>query len=408
MIQDPISNLKSCSLQESKPSSRLEGVRVIVLFGGSDLFGQERANIEVFCALRELGLEAKFIISSQWADEHIRPELEAQGFNWIKASFGYHWGRNMLRSWFYYLFRNVWGMAATSWVVWREVRRWDATHIYAPNWLHLSYAWPALSVLRLPLIYRAGDELPTHTWVHRHIVQSLFERVYCLVSNSEFIWKGILRAGIPKSKTRVIYNHPPKRPRTEPQASPPLLDKPVVIYIGQIAAHKGVVLLVEAALRLLKMGYEFQLWIVGNSTWGNPIQTQLDAIVTSSGYSEVIHFLGYRSDVPDLLRLAAVHVCPSIWDEPSPNVVFEAKMQSVPSIVFNCGGLPELINHKWDGFVCSERTVDGLLEGIDYFLKDPENRHKAGVAARRSLEEKFGYSRFRNEWAEVFLPTAQK
>jgi len=66
---------------------RLDGFRVLVLFGGSELFGQERANIEVFRNLAELGLKARFVTSSKWGHKAIQPALDRLGFEWIFCKF---------------------------------------------------------------------------------------------------------------------------------------------------------------------------------------------------------------------------------------------------------------------------------------------------------------------------------
>ena len=59
---------------------RLDGMRVLVLFGGTDWFGQERANLEVFRCLRELGLQARFVTCGKFGAQVIQPELTRLGF----------------------------------------------------------------------------------------------------------------------------------------------------------------------------------------------------------------------------------------------------------------------------------------------------------------------------------------
>ena len=77
-------------------------------------------------------------------------------------------------------------MAATSWRVWREVRDWKATHLYIMNWLFYVYAAPAIWLLNIPLVYRAGDEFSAHTAFHRWITRSLLKRIdqWCVFQNS--------------------------------------------------------------------------------------------------------------------------------------------------------------------------------------------------------------------------------
>jgi glycosyltransferase involved in cell wall biosynthesis len=392
--------------ETGKQSPQLDGVRVLVLFGGSEWFGQERANLEVFRSLSELGLKVRFVTSSRWGAKVIQPELSRLGFEWTTAPFGFHWGRYLLGRHFYYVFFNLWGVLATSWRVWREARRWGATHIYAPNWMYWVYAALGIRWLGLSLVYRAGDQLPWHSCFHRWTGGKLLNAADHLVCNCEFLRQRFLSIGLKADKARVIYNYPPFRSMTTTGDVPLVTTESVtVIYLGQITEHKGVPVLVEAAERLLNEGRNLAVWIVGESTWGNQTNARLQTRVEANGWAKRIHFLGYRADVAELLRKADVHVCPSVWEEPSPNVVFEAKREGVPSVVFPVGGVPELIEHGVDGYVCTECTVAALAEGIDHFLRDSTARKRAGEAARRSLDEKFGPERFRRQWKEVFRAT---
>ena len=43
-----------------------------------------------------------------------------------------------------------------------------------------------------------------------------------------------------------------------------------------------------------------------------------------------------------------------------------------PVVAFNCTSIPELIDHKIDGYVARYKDSDDLIEGIKYFYN---NRH---------------------------------
>lgn len=384
----------------------MDNLRVLVLFGGSELFGQERANIEVFRRLSELGLKARFVTSSKWGAKAIQPELSRQGFEWTVAPFGYQWGSFLLSKEFYFLFVNLWGVFATSWRVWREARKYRATHIYVPVWMYWVYSAAGILATGRPMIFRAGDQLPANSAFHRCMSRWLLHDAAYVVCNGLFLAEKFISLGLPQYKLRVIYNHPPQRMVSSHEALPEVLPGAlIVVFVGQISKHKGAAVLVEAAKRILPNNRNVVFWLVGESTWENPLAEELKSNVAEAGFERQIQFLGYRKDVPEILRAAHVHVCPSLSDDPSPNVVMEAKTEGLPSVVFPVGGIPELIEHGVDGYICRERTAEALAEGIDYFVTDAATRCAAGEAARRSLEERFGKERFRREWADVFIAT---
>lgn len=99
---------------------------------------------------------------------------------------------------------------------------------------------------------------------------------------------------------------------------------------------------------------------------------------------------------------AAVHVAPSVCEEAAGNVVMEAKMAGTPSVVFPSGGLPEMVRHQVDGYICRDKTVDALVEGIRWCLADRARLRSMGEAARVDSETRFGQARFAAAWASVY------
>ena len=76
----------------------------------------------------------------------------------------------------------------------------------------------------------------------------------------------------------------------------------------------------------------------------------------------------------------------------------------VPSVIFPSGGLPELVAHGRDGFVCRARTAVALREGIEYYLDaEADALREAGAAARASLE-RLGITKdaFAEAWLDVY------
>lgn len=378
---------------------QLEKIRVLVLLGGSELFGHERATIEIFRSLSELGVKVHFAISSRLGDENISPYLDQLGLEWIRVPFGTQW------YYLQYVLNNLWGVLATSTLIWREVLHWQPTHLYTGNWLSLSYTAPFVLLSRLPFVYRAGDDIPSSKKPHRWFNRLIFSRVRCLVCNCQFLADNLSQK-LPFLDPVVIYNYPPFRLENNKNTIKlPTLpqDAIVVLYVGQISEHKGVTILVKSMIKLIVSGQNVVLWLAGNARWNPEFMRQLRTEVKDANLEEQICFLGYVDNTQKLFERADIHVCPSIWDEPSPNVVFEAKQASVPSVVFPVGGIPELIEHKVDGYICQEATVEALIEGLRYFLDQPKQRDQAAEAARGSFQLRFSQERFQQQWARIFI-----
>lgn len=391
------------------PPPRLDGVRVLVLFGGTRLFGQERGNIEAWRNLAAMGAKVRVITTSRADASEVQAELDRQGLEWTTAPFGYTWHNYLLGRHFYYLFLNLYSILAVSWNVFKEVRQWKPTHLYTMNWHFFTYAYPALVLLDLPLVWRAGDMPPSHSRPHRWMARRICKRVNRMACISRFIMGQWEAVGMPSSKMQVIHNYPPKRVQADKPKLPELPTGALVAtFLGQVAKHKGVLVLLEATARLVAKGRNLVLWVVGDQSWDNGFSEEMKRRVVSLSLQGRVNFFGFVENVVPILEKTDIHVCPSLFPEPLSNVVGEAKQCGKPSIVFPNGGLPELVEHKVDGYICRDSSVEALVEGLEYFLDRPEERIIAGHAARNSLEEKFGLERFRKQWAETFHQTVPK
>jgi glycosyltransferase involved in cell wall biosynthesis len=116
-----------------------------------------------------------------------------------------------------------------------------------------------------------------------------------------------------------------------------------------------------------------------------------------------VSFLGWSEDVPELMSRASLHCCPSRPEqrEAFGNVVLEAKASGLPSVVTPSGDLPELIAHRVDGWVCQETTAEAVAEGLQYFLRCPDELARAGRAALASAD-RYTPERFAASWQAIF------
>lgn len=385
------------------PLPDLRGIRVLVVFGAIPLHGQERGNIEVFRALSELGLQSDFITNAKWGHQVVQPELTRLGLKWTTASFGPLMGRNLFGL---DLFRCLYGILNTNWVLWREIGKWRPTHLHVMNWLYFLYATPAILLTRIPVVYRLGDAPPS-TKLHKFLWKLVVRRCNFIVCNSNYVRRELLKSGGSRESSAVIYNFPPQR--SEPRAGTLSWKRPnnatAIVFVGQIREHKGIVPLIETARHLLAEKHNIVLWIAGDYSWNNPLAEKLIAAISADNLNERIQFLGYVGNVPDLLGAADIHVFPALWEEPSPNVILEAKCAGIPTVAFPNGGVPELIRDGEDGLLCPESTAKSLADTLKIYITNERKRIEAGAAARLNLETRFAYERFQREWAAVFLKT---
>jgi glycosyltransferase involved in cell wall biosynthesis len=382
--------------------AELKKFRIIVLFGSIPLYGQERGNIEAMRALKESdAAEVLFVTHKQWGHQVIHPELDRLGLPWTVACYARRFSKEMgVVQWL----QNFRDMCIGSWQLSRIVRRFRPTHFHVGNPAFFLNFLPYLLFSRLPLVYRVGDQPSLHNRAYRCLWRCLIvPRVTQFVANSNFIQQSLFTVPVSPDKVSLIYSRPANILNVN-VADYVLLytDVPIIFYAGQISKDKGVDLLVSAARKILLHYPETTFLFAGDYSWRNPFAEELMEGIRRDGLEKKIVFLGYREDISTLLAKTGLHVCPSVWEEALPNVVLEAKNCGKPSIVFPSGGLPELIRHGVDGYICPEKNSDSLAAAIEYYLMDPDKMVEHGKAAYNSLEEVFEMSKFADKWVQVY------
>jgi len=164
-------------------------------------------------------------------------------------------------------------------------------------------------------------------------------------------------------------------------------DDPIVAVFSRLNRLKGIEYFLDAAARLLARFPHARFWIVGDSITP-AYREELAARAEALSLRERTAFLGFRDDVPALLRQVSVSVLPSLSEGLS-NVVLEAMAAGVPVVATAVGGTPELIRHGETGLLVPPRDAAALSAAIGSLLEDPARANALGAAARREAAQRF-------------------
>jgi glycosyltransferase involved in cell wall biosynthesis len=111
------------------------------------------------------------------------------------------------------------------------------------------------------------------------------------------------------------------------------------------------------------------------------------------GIAERVHFVGKRSDIPDLLRELDLFVFSSL-QEGLPVAVIEALLLAVPTIVSDIPPLLEVVGADTVEGPCAEIFQTGdpqdLTMKLTHLLENPEERRVLGDRAQRRASARFG------------------
>lgn len=95
--------------------------------------------------------------------------------------------------------------------------------------------------------------------------------------------------------------------------------------------------------------------------------------------SGVVHLLGWREDVFDLMKSADVVVLTSLW-EGLPLVIPQAHASGKPVVATSVDGSPEAVREGVDGYLCDPGDVESVADRIVRLFRDPERAARMGEA----------------------------
>ncbi len=213
--------------------------------------------------------------------------------------------------------------------------------------------------------------------------------------------------GVPGSKiVRIHYGLDPDS--TIRAATPGALrkelglgDEPIVAAVGRLTEQKGFRYLIEAWERVSAAAPRARLVIAGEG----PLREALRAQAASLG--ESIRFLGWRSDVFNLLADCDVLVVPSLW-EGFGLVTLEAMALSKPVIASRVSALPEIVADGETGLLVSPGDSGALVEALTRVLTDPAQAKALGERGRARLETEFTVKRMARQHAAVYKEAASR
>jgi glycosyltransferase involved in cell wall biosynthesis len=157
-------------------------------------------------------------------------------------------------------------------------------------------------------------------------------------------------------------------------------------------------LLLEAAPAVLRSVPRARFLLIGEG----PLKSELMALAESLGVSSAVRFLGYRSDVRDLIPLLdAGLLCSTV--ETHGIALIEMMAAGVPVAAPAVGGIPEIIRDGADGLLVPPADAGRLAAALIRILLDRRLASKLSAAGRRTAFERFPVSRMARGFEDLLV-----
>ena len=273
---------------------------------------------------------------------------------------------------------------------------------------------------RKPLIYHLRDILSSEHFsqVNRQLAVSLANRFAAsIVANSQATKTAFVEAGGKEQLVQVVYNGfdlekyqyqndritqlkqelnltsdpvPTERPFGWPHLGAreraSLAERYIIGHFSRLSPWKGQHILIEA---LTHCPHATAI-LVGDALFGEyEYVEQLHQQVKQLGLSDRVHFLGFRSDIPQLISICDLVVHTSTAPEPFGRVIVEAMLCGKPIVATAAGGAIELIEHSHTGWLTPPKDVSKLAEIINQCRQQPEITDKIARSGKISATQRF-------------------
>jgi glycosyltransferase involved in cell wall biosynthesis len=240
----------------------------------------------------------------------------------------------------------------------------------------------------------------------RKFYENKIRRIDFVTGVSNFIINSFLDYFIfDRKKTKTIYNgadfkifNPKNRNKKEIYKNYGLDDKKLLLYFGgRIIQRKGLHLLIDAI-----KGLDVNLIVTGVGDRRQKDKEYYEKIIGLMKNSKNIRFAG---DVDEkergkILSSSDIAFCPSIWDDPSPLICYEAQAAGVPVIGFRRGGIPELIENRKTGIICDEKT---LRKEIIKLIKNKNKIKQMSKNAYKKARKEFDWDKVAKEYFKLYM-----
>lgn len=261
--------------------------------------------------------------------------------------------------------------------------------IYANTPKALVIAAFASALSQKPLVYHLHDiiSLEHFSATNRRLLIFLANHFASLViANSEASKVAFIAAGGKADAVHVVYNgFRPEAYCVEPDTCSQLRQslglegKFVVGHFSRLSPWKGQDVLIKA---LTHCPDNVVALLVGDALFGeDDYVNSLKDQIASLNLQHRVHFLGFRSDVPELMHACDLITHTSTAPEPFGRVIVEAMLCRRPVIAAAAGGAKELVQHGQTGWLSSTGDAQELAALVSHCSQFPEEAAAIGEAA---------------------------
>jgi glycosyltransferase involved in cell wall biosynthesis len=158
----------------------------------------------------------------------------------------------------------------------------------------------------------------------------------------------------------------------------------VLIKVARFWPEKRHDVLLHAFKHLLTKTADVQLWIPGVG----PEFERVLSLAESLGVASRCRFLGFRTDLPELLAMADIQVHTSD-EEGVPLAILSGMAAGKPVVSTRVGGIAEVIRSGESGVLIERRQPEQFADAVFELMRDGARQQRLGDAARQFIDNEY-------------------
>jgi glycosyltransferase involved in cell wall biosynthesis len=173
----------------------------------------------------------------------------------------------------------------------------------------------------------------------------------------------------------------------------------IVGHFSRLSAWKGQHVLLEA---LTYCPEQVSAIFVGDALFGeNDYVQALHQQVEALNLGDRVQFLGFRTDIPELMAACDLIAHTSTAPEPFGRVIVEAMLCGTPVIAAAAGGAVEIVDQGQTGWLTSPGDCQALAEAIRLCYSQPELARSMAQHAQQAASQRFNLHTINRQLAEL-------
>ncbi len=208
--------------------------------------------------------------------------------------------------------------------------------------------------------------------------QRRFNRVSARRSDTIYCFTNLKRFGqVPPGRRQEV--------RSQLRVAP---DDFLIGVVGQIGPRKGQQYLLQCLPELMERIPGIKVALVGEYWKIWPYVRRMRAFQMRHRLFGRIRWLGRRGSIENYMNAFDLCVVPSVR-EPLGLVALESLAAGTPVVATDTGGLPEIIDHEYNGLLVPRRDTRQLTDAIIRLANDPRERQRMGQRGKAMVDQQF-------------------